>query len=468
MPIDTPSEDYECHVAQWDRLRDAIAGEDAVKAKAGDYLRRPSAMKWDDFHQYARCASWFPATSRTLDGLVGAVFRKQPVVTIPARMAPLLDDVDRLGTPFVPFAKKVVREVLAMGRHGVLVDMAGDGGEPYLAAYNAESIVNARIAVVDGQPVLTLLVLKEVDGHPKDEDRFTTKAVTRYRLLEMARVGDGAAVYVVTLYEERRDGKIDRVAGPTIPVRRGEPLRSIPFTFFGPTDLSPAIEQSPLLGLATENFSHFRTTAEHENSLWFAGSPQFVISGSLVGDNAGVDELQVGANTIWMLEKEGRATVLQGAAENVGALRQALQDKQARLAVLGARLLEPQQKGGVESAEAIGLRHRGEDSILASVSDTVSRGLTRVLSTLIWWAGGGESEASVELNKDFFEKAMTADTLLKMTAAWQQGAFGGAVLYHNLKTGERLPEGMTFEDWARDIDQHGPAAAFLGSEDEAA
>ena len=50
---------------------------------------------------------------------------------------------------------------------------------------------------------------------------------------------------------------------------------------------------------------------------------------------------------------------------------------------------------------------------------------------------------------------------IELIAAWQQGGIGGEVLFHALKAGERIPEGWTFDDWRRDIDEHGPDAGFL-------
>ena len=81
---------------------------------------------------------------------------------------------------------------------------------------------------------------------------------------------------------------------------------------------------------------------------------------------------------------------------------------------------------------------------------------------MVWWSGGQPDSATVELNRDFFEQPLSPDNLLKLVAAWQQGGIGGETLFHNLKTGERLPENMTFEGWQRDIETNGPDAAFLG------
>ena len=81
-------------------------------------------------------------------------------------------------------------------------------------------------------------------------------------------------------------------------------------------------------------------------------------------------------------------------------------------------------------------------------------------------AAGQENAAVVEMNKDFSTASLSPAELVQFVAAWQQGGIGGEVLFHNLKAGERLPEGMTFEGWERDIEEHGATAAFLGFGDE--
>jgi hypothetical protein len=462
MPVNTPNEEYTAHTAQWTRIRDAITGQDAVSLKASSYLRRPDSMSRSDFSQYAEAASWFPATSRTVAGLVGAVFRKEPTTDVPDPN--VLDDITGTGQDVITFAKALTSEVLSMGRAGVLVDVAN--GTPYLARYIAESILNVRTATVDGRPVVSLIVLQENAKRPKQEDRFMTETVERFRVLELARPeGGGNPVYMVSVFERRTGRRMGEefvlIEGPIVPVRRGKPLDYIPFFFFGPTDLSPSIEQSPILGLVDVNISHYRTSAEHENSLWYAGTPQYVVSGQWAGGES-PNELQVGAMSVWLLEKDGRAEVLQGSAENVGALREALEDKERRMSVLGARLLEPQQKGGVEAAEAIALRHRGEESILASVAATVSKGMTRALKTLFWWFGGDNPKVSFELNRDFLPATMPPEGVVKLVSAWTSGGIGGKALFRQLQDGERIPAEWEFDDFTDDIEQHGPGELFMG------
>ena len=459
MPINTPN--YSAFNRQWSRIRDAIAGEDAVKLRAGEYLRRPDSMTAQDFAQYAKCATWFPATGRALSGLVGSIFRKEPKLEVPDTKP--LDDITGSGTPFNVFAKGLTNEVLAMGRAGVLVDVDGDGSS-YLARYNAESIINFRTVYFDGKQHLAMVVLREVREVPKPEDRFTLETKERYRLLELSRAeGKEGLIYTVSVYEKKANTRygeeFELVEGPIVPTRRGKPLDFIPFTFFSPNDLGPTIEQSPILGLVDMNISHFRTTAELENSVWFAGSPQLVVSGRFAGGADEVPEFSVGSNRALVMEEGGKAEIIQSEAES--ALREAMEDKERRMAVLGARLLEPQQSGNPEHHDSVALRHRGEDSILANLSDTVSRGLTRCLETFYWWGGKESPKVSVKLNKDFIPAAMKPSEMIRLVEAWVNGGVGGKALFHQLQRGEQLPAEWTYDDYLKDLEMNGKAAMDL-------
>ena len=468
MPVDSKHRQYQANWAKWRRVRDVVAGEDAVKARGEAYLPRLEGQSFgaDGYHAYRDRAEFHEATGRTLDGLAGAIFRKDPMITVPAGFADRLERVTPGGLDFVSFAKMVVREVIAVGRYGVLVDTPGAGGEPFLAGYTAESMINWRTTLLAGGPVLSLVVLREDASRPAAGDPFETETGERFRVLQLAPLEEGGApVYLQTLYERRRTGAgredIVAVDGPFTPTRRGEPLDFMPFRFIGPTALDAEVQKSPIQGLVNVNLSHFRTSADLEHGAHFTALPTAWVAGDLK-QGADDDELRIGSGAAWHLEADARAGFLEYTGQGLDALEKRLERKEAHMAVLGARLLED-QKAGVEAAATISLRHRGENSMLASLADTVGRGLTEALAWLVHWAGGPEGAVRVELNKDFFENPLGPKEMLELVNAWQRGGIGGEALFHNLKAGERLPEAMTFDDWQRDIRENRPNGPMGGS-----
>lgn len=150
MPANSTHLDYDAALPAWLRARDVIAGEDAVKAGGAKYLPRLDSQSDNEYLGYKSRACFFNATSRTCDGFLGLLFRRDPEVKLPDRHAGVggalrvfTDDVDLMGTSLFTFCKGVTGEVLAVGRSGTLIDWQSDGeSRAYVVRYAAEDILN--------------------------------------------------------------------------------------------------------------------------------------------------------------------------------------------------------------------------------------------------------------------------------------------------------------------------------------
>lgn len=71
MPVNTTHAEYEGMAGSWARVRDVLAGEDAVKAAGVKYLPKLDIQEDEDYDAYKERASFFNATARTLAGYVG-------------------------------------------------------------------------------------------------------------------------------------------------------------------------------------------------------------------------------------------------------------------------------------------------------------------------------------------------------------------------------------------------------------
>ena len=83
MPVDTPSTEYTMRLPDWNLCRIVKAGRRAVVDAGEIYLDRLDGNTDDQYKAFQRRAGWYDATSRTLEGLGGMVFRKDPVLTFP-------------------------------------------------------------------------------------------------------------------------------------------------------------------------------------------------------------------------------------------------------------------------------------------------------------------------------------------------------------------------------------------------
>ena len=106
-----------------------FAREDAVKSSGVHYLPRLDSQTDDEYAAYKSRASFFNATARTADGFVGLIFRRDPTFKLPeaqngitAALTEFVEDSDMLGTTLQAFSKKLVTEIINVGRAGTLVD----------------------------------------------------------------------------------------------------------------------------------------------------------------------------------------------------------------------------------------------------------------------------------------------------------------------------------------------------------
>ncbi len=450
MPVTDRHPDYDARLPLWRKCRDVAAGQEAVQGRGELYLPRLEGQRDGDYGAYRGRALFFNATQRTLDGMLGLIFRKGPQIELPALVAALAGDLDNAGTGLLAFTEALVEEILTVGRAGVLVDhpptrgelvtagqAAAAGQRPFLRRYRAEDILDWHEGPVGNVTRLTHLRLHETATLPDPEDEFRGLTIPQIRVLDL----DDAGLYRQRLF--RDDGAQWRQVGPAIePTLEGRRLTTIPFVFFGPKGTRSQPDKPPLLDLVNVNLSHYRSTADFEHGAHFTGLPTPVVTGHRLEEGEG---LSIGAGEAWVLPSpEARAGYLEFSGQGLDALMRALDRKEAQMAAIGARMLAP-EKRAAEAAETLAIRRGGENSVLAALARAVSEGLTRALAILRDW-GGASGPVSLSLNRDYLPFAMTAEQLKAHVAAWQAGALSEESLFQALKQGEVIPEALSFED----------------------
>lgn len=477
MPINSPHPDYDRMLPKWTRCRDAASGQDAIHEAGETYLPRLADQTNEEYKKYLNRAGFYNAFWRTLSGLVGMVFRQEPVVEVPAQVEPMLDDITLSGVPFVSFAQTVFEEALQQGRVGVLVDsprVQSKAGAPTLAdaiaqnirpmmqMYRAESIINWKAGRVNNVTVLTIVVLKETDQVVVDE--YSAKAEDRWRELSLVE-----GVYRVRMFKKGENDNFEQVGDDVFPTMNGQLMTYIPFLCISADDLTPDVDDPPLIDLVDVNLAHYRVTADYEHGCHFTGLPTPVISGYVKNDPS--EKLYVGSSSAWVFpDHSATASYLEFTGQGLSALTSNLARKEQQMAILGARMLEPQAAGG-EAADSASIRRKGEESMLGATAKNVSRGMTIVLRWLTEWAGADPGQVEFELNHDFYPVPMTPQMITTIMSGWQMGApgFSDQGVFAMLQKGEMIPKGETLEaEMARTenkrIESGQHAAAFNGGQ----
>lgn len=464
MPINSQHPAYRAHESQWQRCRDVAEGSDAVKVRGVTYLPRLSEQTTEEYEAYKMRAYWFGGTARTLQGLTGAVMRKDPTTeNIPALCEPVLADVTQQGSSFAAFVKQVLHEVLKTGRYGVLVDMPNDTlitARPYWVGYDAEQIVNWQTETRHGIQTLTFVALCEYVTEEDPDDPYELSTVEQYRELYLTPGEQGQDIYEQQLWRKQKNlitGLEEWVVydEPIRPLFRQAPLDFIPFCFFGPSTVTTAVEKSPVLDLSDANLSHYRSSADLEHGRHFCGLPTPWVAG-FPKDM----KLPIGSSVAWVSDDvEAHAGMLEFTGQGLGALEAAITDKKQDMAILGARLLEP-QKLATEASDTLQTRMSGETSVLQSVANTLSVGFTKVIQWSAFWLGAGEAskKVSAKLNTDLIGTKMTFDELTKLVSSWQSGAMSYDTLYFNMERGGVTRPGVTAQKEQSQIEMERPVS----------
>jgi len=465
MGVETTNPEYDKFASKWKRCRDAAEGQDAIHEAGELYLPRLKDQDWDDYSAYKTRAGFFNATWRTIAGLQGMLFRKPPVVTVPASVEPLLDSVSEDAQPLQIFALEAVEECLTVGRAGILVDypvVAEEGVtqadailrnlRPTLSLYETESIVNWKKETITSQEVLTRVVLKEDRTVVDPDDEFSEKIEPIYRVLDLV-----SGVYRVRLFVlSSADGEQFVQEGEDLfPKMNNQPLDFIPFYFLGVDDAEACPDDPPLIDLVDLNLSHYRTNADYEHGCHFTGLPTGWITGHTMEQG---EKIYLGSqNMLVFPSPDTKVGFLEFSGAGLKCLSDNLERKERQMAILGARMLESQKKAA-EATDTAMLHRAGEASLLASMAQSISISIQKALQVFSDWAGGS-GEVNFELNRDFFPTTMDSAQLTALVQSWQYGAISKETLFENLKQAEIISDAKTFENQEVEIANAAPTLA---------
>lgn len=448
--VATLHHEYKEALPSWERCRIAAEGQRAVHKAGEKFLPRLSGQSDEEYEGYKKRALFYNATGRTVDGLSGLVFRKQPVFNIPSMLEYMTQNVDTAGTPLMTFCEEVVEELLVVGRIGLLADypktdvvgtmadQIASGAKPYVSMYKAEKIINWRLGNVNGKVQLTLVVLAEKHHVPTE---FGSEDTPQLRVLRLTN-----GVYNIQLWREQKNDKgvseWRPVSEPTVPVMNSKPLDYIPFVVCGPRGVEIDPEKSPIEDLVDVNLSHYMTTADYEHGLHFTGLPTPIVTGHMFADN---EEFKLGSTTVKAFSNpDAKASFLEFQGKGLDQLSKRLTEKENMMATLGARLLAA-EKRSVESAETASIHRSGENGVLASLAMASSSAISVVLTWCAGWAGT-EDEFTAKLNTDYMPSGMTPQELSELVKSWQSGAISYETLYDNLQRGEIARQNVTSKD----------------------
>jgi hypothetical protein len=434
-------------LSQYYLIRDAISGEVAVKGAKTAYLPMPDKLDKSPenvarYADYILRAVFYNVSRRTLRGLVGQVFSKDPILKLPPQLAILEKNVSGSGVTLTQQAKKALSYTVAFSRCGLHVDYpttAGADGEegvvtvadiaanrvrPTINLYSPLEIVNWRLTEDGAEEKLSLVVLLE--SYVSADDGFEIKNSAQFRVLRLVN-----GVYMQEVWREPQPTAFDGSKAPkgknfkqhetfTPKGPNGKPLDYIPFMFIGSDNNDASPDNPDFYDLASLNMAHYRNSADYEDSCFIVGQPTPVVTG-LTEDwlkevMGGV--IKFGSRGGIPLPAGATADLLQ-ASENT-MIKEAMETKERQMVALGAKLVE--QKAVQRTATEAKQDKVSESSTLSSATLNVQAAYNWAVGVAAFFAGATAADDAVMLNTDFDIMNMSPEERRQTIEEWQKGA----------------------------------------------
>jgi hypothetical protein len=253
-------------------------------------------------------------------------------------------------------------------------------------------------------------------------------------------------IYTQQVYREGEpysEIMIPRMAG-------GTPWPFIPFQFLGAKNNDEQPDNPLLVGIADLNISHYRNSADWEESSFTVGQPMpHVDIGTMdqpTWDALNPSGLKWGSR-IGVVTQGGGSLALVQAVPNAMPM-EGMKRKEAQMLATGARLIE--QGGQNETAEAVRARSGAENATLSTIATNVSDGLRNCLGwALMFMARNGDTDSiEFELNQEFYAR----DTDPQMVMSRIAELNNGLIAKSDYRTWRRATGGIEPDRTDEDID----------------
>lgn len=402
---------------EWEMIGDCVDGERKIKKQRVKYLPHPGQEAEDKsgerYDSYLKRAAFINATGRTLAGLIGIAFMKQPVIEMSGSLDGFQDDIDGEGQQLSQFTRDALSQVLQRGRAGILTDYTGSGiqsqaskGRPVLQLYTAKQIINWR--VTNGK---TSLVVVRYEEPVDDPDGFELTMKTHWIELRLI---NGIAHW------RKWEQGTDKITGNSLtPFTDAHdiPLTELPWSWLGSSNNDHTPDSPPLADIAYVNIKHYQCEADIAEAAHTVGQPMVGLTG-LTDEWAEKylsDGFTVGSRKGVMLPVGGDFKFSQPEERNI--LITVAERRENQMAMLGAKLIE--RNTAAKTATQAGDESQTDNSILSLCASNVEQAINRAMSFAVMFAGDGEY--TVTLNKQYEVATLDSQAITALMSAVQSG-----------------------------------------------
>jgi hypothetical protein len=438
--------------ARWHLPLTLWGGTQDMRRAGEQYLPKQLKESNTAYERRVNRSFLFNAFKKTVQSLTGKVFSKEISLQddVPPQIVDWTENVDLTGRSLNLFARDVFEGGAKTGLGHILVDMQRNQPgasladeraanlRPYMKFIAAESLIGWRSKIINGQPALTQIRIK--DDQEEEDGEFGEVLKQRIRVIEPSQF---------RVFELQDDEWALVDAGPMT-------LGKIPLaTFYGQRE-GFLLAEPPLEELAWMNAAHWQSNSDQRQILHIARVP--ILFG------AGLDgkkEYTIGSDYMIDAPLGSELKYVEHSGAAIASGRQDLVDIEERMRIMGVEPLMP--KTGNVTATAKAIDSAAAHSQLQAMTIGLGDAIEQAFDFMADWANLGEG-GSVKVNDDFglaFQDQVDLDTLIK---ARQAGDISRETLWAEMKRRNVLMDDFSPEEETERLEDEGPALGLIGRE----
>lgn len=478
--ISSTHPEYSCRIIQWERCKDALAGQDSVKSREGGYRYLPPTagmildglnnndLGYQNYRAYLTRAFYYGYATESVDLALGMLWNKPPIIEglkgtpleyLETRATHEGENLERL-------LYRINEAQLNTGRIGIFADMpAGETSgnpQPYISTYSECSIINWDASFLGelATESLNLVVLDE--SGPKRVDTFQWDDWTQYRVLALGPIdtNEQAGTYKQGVFGTDGQAPVFDETQMFVPNIQGRPLNEIPFVFINANSTTSKTQDPPLLSLVDLTFHLYRLQADYSAELHGQTSATLVTRGLVKSpkDEKKPQRLGVGGHVDLGSNKEAEAYFLELSGKGLPELRQAVEACKTLARERSGEIVD-QSSRGRESGNSLEQRISVRTATLHSIAQHGAEGLTKLLKIMGKWLNMKEEDIQkirIRANTVFSSSKISG---VDFKALCEASLLGGAIIplsaMHQFLIANGFTD-MTFsafvEEWEKEKD----------------
>jgi len=440
----------------WKIVNDCFQGSRAVAEAGTEYLPRHERESQKAYDIRLSRSTFWNAYKRTIQGLVGMVFRKNPKLAddVPQVIAGdkeknnaggHAENIDLRGSHLDVFLKEVFKWAVNDGHSFIYVDMPPPvtsenpeatldderkaGIRPYWVSIRKNQVTNWRTSQKGGALVLDQVTIKEKLTEP--DGRFGESCIEQYRVLTPG------AWEIWRKSDDKKDEWVIYEHGTTS-------LDFIPLVTIASNETGHMTSSPPLLDLGHENLRHYRLQSDLDNILHKACVPILVEDvGDATGGLDSVDpegeksERVISPNSLYRVGKGGSLDYTEVDGAGIEKCQEEIATTKKNMSVLGLTLLDSRPTVEITATETA-TNSATESSELAGMARNLKDGLEQALkfhAKYLNLPSGG----SATVNKDFTRLALDASMITAFANMVAADELPLETLWSLLEQAELLP-----------------------------